>query len=134
MTDSGRAVIRIQSSKRLDFKNGDQEWPEGVSLEMYNKAGKLKSTFTANHVTYSNEENLYKGTGNVIVKNYENKDELNTEELFWDPTEKKFFTEKFVTISSEDEVHTGQGLTADDNFESYTILQPTGTINLEDSP
>jgi len=134
MTDSGRTAMRIKSLKRLDFKNGDKEWPEGLKLETYTRRGRLKSTFSANVVTYSNIDNLYKGVGNVIVKNYQNQDELNTEELFWDPKNKKFFTEKFVSITSEGEVHTGEGLTADESFESYTILKPSGTLILDDSP
>ncbi len=132
MTDSGKAVIKIQSTKRLDFKNGDQEWPEGLRLEMYTKAGNLKSTFTADRADYTKADHLYRGQGNVIVKNYQNNDEMNTEELFWDPKGKRFFTEKFVTILSDGEAHTGEGLNADETFESYTILKPSGTIIIED--
>ena len=134
MTDSGRTAMRIKSVRRLDFKNGDKEWPEGLKLETYTKSGRLKSTFSANVVTYKNIDNLYKGVGNVVVKNYQNQDELNTEELFWDPTEKTFYTKKFVTITSDGEVHTGEGLNADQSFENYTILKPSGTLTLDDSP
>ncbi len=134
MTDSGKAVIRIKSSKRLDFKSGDQEWPEGLLLSLYSKSGLLKSTFEADMVHYSKVDHLYRGEGNVIVKNYQTDDELNTEELFWDPSEKRFFTDKFVTITSDGEVHTGEGLDAEETFETYTILAPSGTLTLEDEP
>ena len=59
-------------------------------------------------------------------------DELNTELLFWSPGEEKFYTDKFVTIISEGEVHTGKGLSANQDFSSYKILEPAGTIQIEE--
>jgi len=132
MTDSGRALVKIRSLRRLDFQNGDQEWPQGLNLEIYNEDGSLESTFRADIVTYSRDDDLYRGEGNVIVRNFDNGDELNTEELFWDPSEGIFFTEKFVTITSDDELHTGEGLTADENFSTYTIHKPEGELSFDE--
>lgn len=134
LTDSGKAVMRIKSPRRQDLKNGDQEWEEGLNLEIYKKNGDLETEFSADYVIYTRSEDLYKGVGNVVVKNYESDDELNTEELFWDPSNQLFYTEKFVSIISEDEVHTGNGLTADENFNSYTIHEPSGTLTLSEEP
>lgn len=135
MTDSGRAVIRIRSAQKITFKSGDEEWPEGLNLEIYRKDGQTKqSTFRSDKAEYSSEEDIYRGIGNVVVENFESKDELNTEELFWDPNKEIFYTEKFVTIISEGEIHTGNGLTADQNFDSYTIHEPSGTLTIEDDP
>lgn len=134
-TDSGLAVVRIKSPKRLDYKGGDQEWPDGLFVEIYGKDGKsLQSTFRSDKAIYDSEEDIYKGTGNVVVENFETKDELNTEELFWDRHEEQFYTEKFVTIISDGEIHTGNGLTADQNFDTYTIHDPKGTMTIEDEP
>lgn len=102
-------------------------------LELLNKEGAVESTFKADYVYYTAEDNLYKGTGNVVVENMETGDELTTEELFWDPDEEKFYTERFVTIVSEDEVHTGDGLVASEDFETYKITKPSGTITLEEN-
>lgn len=135
MSDSGKAMIRIKSPKRLDYKDGNQEWPQGMYLEFYRGDGKtLHSTFRSDVAEYNSEEDIYKGTGNVVVQNFQTDDELNTEELFWDPQEEIFYTEKFVTIVSDGEIHTGNGLTADQNFDSYTILDPKGTMTIEDDP
>ena len=135
MTDSGRAVIRIKSPHKITYKSGDEEWPEGLSLEIYRKDGKTKqSTFRSDKAEYSSEEDVYRGIGNVVVENFDTKDELNTEELFWDPNKEIFYTEKFVTIVSDGEIHTGNGLTADQNFDTYTIHEPSGTLTIEDDP
>lgn len=135
MTDSGKALIRIRSAQKITFKSGDEEWPEGLNLEIYRKDGKTKqSTFRSDEAEYSSEEDVYRGIGNVVVQNFDTKDELNTEELFWDPNKEIFYTEKFVTIVSDGEIHTGNGLTADQNFETYTIHDPKGSLTIEDDP
>ena len=69
---------------------------------------------------------------NKVVKNIDTGDELNTELLFWSPAEEKFYTDSFVTIISDGEVHTGKGLSANQDFSSYEILEPAGTIQIEE--
>ena len=53
-------------------------------------------------------------------------------QLYWSPAEEIFYTDKFVTILSEGEIHTGEGLRANQDFTSYQILKPSGTINLRE--
>ena len=77
-------------------------------------------------------EKLYKGEGNVIVRNLKKKEQLNSEELFWNLKEEKIFTEKFVRIETEDEILLGEGLEASQDFENYTIKNPTGIISIDD--
>lgn len=132
MSDSGNVVLILKAPKQLDHENGDRFYPEGLNLEYFQKNQSPICTFQSNSATYSSAMDLWKGEGNVIVKNLENGDELNTEELFWSPQEKRFYTEKFVTIVSEGELHKGEGLTADQNFNSYRIHKPTGTISVDE--
>ncbi len=132
MSDAGNIVVKLKAARQLDLFNGDTEWPEGLYLEYLNAEGVITSTFVADYVYKDAKENLYRGEGNVVVKSLSNGDELNTEELFWDPVKEQFYTDRFVTIKSEDEVHTGEGLTANQDFTSYQILKPSGTINIID--
>ncbi|MEM0941243.1 MAG: LPS export ABC transporter periplasmic protein LptC [Bacteroidota bacterium] len=135
LSDSGKFVMQIESPKQNDFEGGDKEWPEGVFVEYFDKAGKdITTMFSANYVYYTKEDQLYRAAGNVVVRNYETGDELTTEELFWDEKNEKYYTEKFVTIKSDDEVHTGEGLEANQNFTSYQIIKPSGTFILENDP
>ncbi|MEQ9298722.1 MAG: LPS export ABC transporter periplasmic protein LptC [Cyclobacteriaceae bacterium] len=131
---SDSAVIRLKLRAPLQqvFDNGDENFPEGMSLEIYDANGVLNATYRSNKAKKVAEENYYLGEGNVIVKNLQNGDELNTEELYWYQAESLFKTEKFVTIKSEGELHTGEGLEATQDFSYYTIKKPTGTISIED--
>lgn len=134
MSDSGLVVMRLETALQNNFENGDREWPNGFQIKWYNKRGQVTSYFSANYVYFTKAENLYRAEGNVVVKSYANQDELNTEELFWNQTEEKFFTDKFVTINSDDEVHTGEGMQSNQDFTEYRILKPNGTFTLEDDP
>jgi len=135
LSDSGKFVMKLQSSKQSNFEGGDIEWPEGAFVEYYDNAGiNITTMFKANYVYYTSEEELYRATGNVVVRNYDTGDELTTEELFWDEKNEEYYTEKFVTIISDEEVHTGEGLKANQDFSEYQILNPSGTFTLEDDP
>ena len=131
---SDSAVIRLKLIAPLQqvYENGDEYFPQGMNLEIYDQDGALNATYRSNKARKNAEGNYYLGEGNVIVKNLQNGDELNTEELYWYQAEALFKTEKFVTIKSEGELHTGEGLEATQDFSYYTIKKPTGTISIED--
>lgn len=135
MSDSAKLVFHMTAAKENSFENGDAEWPKGLFLESFGHEGQSKTSFRANYVYYTKADNLYRSEGNVIVQNLATGDELNTEELFWNPSKKgeEFYTEKFVTIKSEDEVHTGEGLKSNQDFTSYRILKPSGSFVLEEA-
>ncbi|MEP0367780.1 MAG: LPS export ABC transporter periplasmic protein LptC [Cyclobacteriaceae bacterium] len=132
LSDSAKVIMILQAKKQNDFENDDREWPEGMYLEYLDDFGQVESTFKADYVYYTAETDIYRGEGNVVVKNIESGDELTTEELYWSPEEERFYTDRFVTIVSEDEVHTGEGLEADEDFETYKITNPSGTISVDE--
>lgn len=131
-SDSAIVKIRINAPKQLNFENGNEEYPLGVRLKFYDETGKEISNLRADKAYYIAEEKHYKAVGNVVVRNLETQDRLNTEELYWNPNEERVYTDKFVTIRSLDEVHKGEGLEATQDFENYQILKPTGTITIDE--
>ena len=68
-------------------------------------------------------ENLYRGEGNVQIKNLIKDQSLQSEEIFWNQAEKKIYTEKFVTIQDKQTLFNGSGMEADDSFSNYTLKQ-----------
>ena len=132
-SDSAQTTLKIQAPYELDFESGDKEFPKGIYVEFYDKgSGNITSTLKANKGYYYDDRKLYKGEGNVIVRNLKKKEQLNSEELFWNLKEEKIFTEKFVRIETEDEILLGEGLEASQDFENYTIKNPTGIISIDD--
>lgn len=120
-SENDRITVKMTAELMYQFQNEDREFPKGVYLEFYNEFGRLESTLKANHAFYFKTEAQWRGRGNVEVKNVEKNEQLNTEELFWKPSEKEIFTEKFVTIRQQGDVIYGTGLTAKQDLSDYTI-------------
>lgn len=131
-TENDRIKVKLLAALLYEKQNGDREFPKGVYLEFYDESGKISSTLRANHAYFFKEEDKWRGQGNVEVVNMEKNEQLNTEELFWKPKEKRIYTEKFVTIRQQSDVIYGEGLDASQDLSSYKILKPTGTIQIDE--
>lgn len=120
---SDSAVLRseIRAPKQLEFANGDLEFPEGIDIQFFNLQGQLETTMRADKGYFLRDQNLYKGEGNVQVKNLSKDQRLQTEELFWNQAERKIYTEKFVTIQERQTLFNGTGMEADDSFSTYKL-------------
>lgn len=120
---SDSAVLRseITAPKQLEFANGDLEFPEGIDIQFFNLQGQLETTMRADKGYFLRDQNLYKGEGNVQVKNLPKDQRLQTEELFWNQAERKIYTEKFVTIQERQTLFNGTGMEADDGFSTYKL-------------
>ena len=131
-SDNSKLRLKLNSNEYFVHKNEDEEYPKGLSMEIYStKENKMIATFVSNHVIKFYKDNFYKATGNVILTNLETNDVLNTEELLWYPEKEKFFTDKFITIKTDNELHKGEGMESNQDFSSYRIIKPMGSIQFE---
>lgn len=123
---SDSAVVRseIRAPKQLEFSNGNIEFPEGIDIQFFEVDGTLSTTMTADKGYFLKTENIYKGIGNVQVKNLLKDQRLQSEELYWNPTDKKIYTETFVTIQKGKTLFNGTGMEADESFSKYSIKNP----------
>lgn len=131
-TENDKMKAKVMADVVYEFQNGDREFPKGLYLEFYNEFGKLESVLKANHAYFFKEENKWRGRGKVEVKNIETDEQLNTEELFWKPNEKKIFTESFVTIRQQGDVIYGTGLDAKQDLSDYKIRHPYGEFDVKE--
>lgn len=125
--------IKLEAKKIFEFQNGDQEFPEGLSLEFYDETGTMTSTLKANSAFFFKSEEKWRGRGNVEVKNVSKGEQLNTEELFWKRDTKRIFTDKFVTIKQQNDLEYGTGLEAAQDLSDYTILNPKGELEVKEN-
>ncbi|MDH4057165.1 MAG: LPS export ABC transporter periplasmic protein LptC [Cyclobacteriaceae bacterium] len=126
--------VLLQADLVHEFQSGDREFPKGIYIEFFDEQGVLSSKLRANHAYYTSKENLWKATGKVEVVNIEKNEQLNTEELFWQPAKQDIYTESFVTIRMQTEVIYGEGLEAKQDMSSYTIKKPQGEFALKEAP
>ncbi len=131
-SESATTRLKLVTPLLKEFASGNREFPEGIYMEFYNEEGVMTTTLKANEAKYFKEEDHWRGRGDVVIKNIENGQQLNTEELFWKPSEERMFTEKFVKISLPDQVLYGNGLEAKQDFSEYTIKQPEGEFYVDE--
>lgn len=131
-SDSAVVRLKLVASKELIFENQDQEFPEGIYLELYDVNGQMTTTITANYCYYYNKEDKYRALRDVVVKNITNMEEIHTEELFWDRQEETVYTNKFVLIQTQDEILFGEGMEASQDMSWWRILKVRGTITLDE--
>ena len=130
-TDSGKVKTIMNAPLRLEYKNGDETYPNGIVLDFYNAQGEKYTRLTADKAHKLSKENKYTAFGNVVVINTLEKQQLNTEELNWTPSNHKITTDKNVTITTETEILKGKGMTARQDFSTYKITKPTGKFSIE---
>ena len=130
-SDSARLRVSLKAALQEEYKGGDQEFPKGILIFVYDKEGRKTTRLTANRGRYIKKKNKYVAIGNVVVVNLLKNEELRTEELHWTPTDRQIFTDERVTIKTPNELIKGTALKADESFTRYTIYKPDGTIKVK---
>lgn len=130
-SDSAQVRIKLEAQRQLQYINGDQDFPEGIYIEFFDELGVKTTSIKANQGYFNKEEDKYTATGEVVVKNLESGEKLETEILHWERNKKSIHTDRYVEIESEGEILMGEGLEAKEDFSSYEILKPTGVFSLE---
>ncbi len=136
LSDSARLHIRLTAPLEQIFENSDKLYPKGAAVEFYDKPGKLIiNTINAKWVKFDNAKQLYILRGTVKVANVPEKQQLNTEELFYNRGQQKIYTDSamFVRVQTPTEVLTGNGLTANQDFSRYGIHRPKGIFSLAEA-
>lgn len=131
-SDSAQLKVMVTGDKQLELQNGNREFPEGIYVEFYDEQEKLSSTLKADYGIIDKQTEIYTVIGNVEVVNQGENQKLNTEELNWNPkgkSQEQLYTDKTVRIADNGNLIVGEGMTADQNFNKYTIKKVTGEFN-----
>lgn len=131
LSDSAKVRIEVKAPLQLEFQNGNQTYPKGVTVEFYNPQGKKYTRLTADAGKYEKTTHIYTVTGNVVVRNLEKDDRLDTDELHWSPHAQDIYTTQKVKITTPTEILHGNGMRAKQDFMSYKITQPTGKFTVK---
>ena len=135
-TDSGYRQIVLTSPHMRRFAGSDpySEFPEGFKVTFYDTAGKANSFIQANYgITYKKRKTMH-ARNNVVVRNFDTEEQLNTEDLIWNQNKKMIYANTFVKITTPDKVMYGDSLQAHESFKDREIYNLTGVIEfVEDS-
>jgi LPS export ABC transporter protein LptC len=131
-SDSARLKFKLKAPLEQKYDQGDVWYRQGVLLTFYDGVGRVQNTLSGNVGHYDKGKNLYHVRGHVRVVSAVKKQQVDTEELFFDQNKERIYTDTFVRIETATEVLTGTGLTANQDFSRYTILHPAGTFVLKE--
>jgi LPS export ABC transporter protein LptC len=131
-SDSGKVIAYLESPLMRNYEQPKayMEFPEGFKVIFYDAGLNPKSEITAKYGIRFEKTRIMEAKNNVVVKNLEKNEQLNTEHLIWDENKRIIYSEVFVKITREDEVLYGDGLQSDQDFENYTINNPTGEFKI----
>jgi LPS export ABC transporter protein LptC len=129
----GRIQMIMEAPTMLRFAGEKpyMELPDGFLMIFYDSLMNENSRISAMYAIQYEQDQLIDTRNNVVVKNIENDETLNTEQLIWDQKNQTIYTEKFVKITTNEEVLYGDGFESDDRFTSWRIKNPKGTFYLD---
>ncbi len=109
------------------------EFPKSLHVDFYDDSTKVESQLFAKYGRYLENEDKVFLRDSVIVFNMKQGDTLRTDELYWDQNKEIFYTDKKVAIHTPEQIIYGIGLNAKQDFSQYTVIKPTGFLNVADS-
>ncbi len=131
-SDSGKVQAYLESPYMTRYEDDESyiEFPDGFKIIFFDSVLNPSSQITANYGISFEKKKIMEAKNNVVVKNIEKGEQLDTEHLVWDRNKKTIYSEVFVKITRDDEVIYGDGLISDQNFEYYKIKNASGEFSI----
>jgi len=135
ISDSGYAKLEIIASLAETFRGKQYvtKVKDSLRVNFFNEKGKIISTLFA----LSGEINFTNGT--IIVKdsvrlyNFQNKQLLETEALFWNQKDSTIYSLSQIIVRSPKGIVIGKdGIKTTQEFNKYELLKPEGKIQIEE--
>lgn len=109
------------------------EFPKTLHVDFYDSTQKIQSKLFAKYGLYYNNQGLVLLRDSVIIFNITG-DTMRCEKLWWDQNKQIIYTDVPVHIVQQGEPLEGKnGMTANQNFDSWTLLNAKGTLPVADS-
>ena len=134
-SENGKMTLELTAPKMISYQNSDSytEFPNGLKIIFYDSVMQPKSELTANYgVSYDSKRTML-ARGNVVVRNFQKQEQLNTESLLYDQIAKKVSTDEFVKITTLDRTILGKGMESDELFDNWVIKNVTGTFYVNEN-
>lgn len=136
-SDSGVVVYEIIATRMEKFDEPENVtvFKDGFEVNFFKEKDSIISKLTADYAEIRDKENMIIARNNVIFTNYEKKQTLKTEELFWDKVAKRVRTDKHFEVIGEETIVLGYGLDTDENFTEYNAhkVQVTRLVEKNDT-
>ncbi len=133
-SDSGFVKAKLISKVVQHFGGEDPYilFPEGLFVIFYDRDMNEESTLTAGHGKSFERRKLLVAQKDVVVRNLQKNEQLNTEKLSWDQRKHIIFSDVDVKITTPSDILYGTGLRSDEKFDRYEVMNPKGEVGVQD--
>lgn len=134
-TDSGFAQVRIRATLAESFSKPEHitKLKDGLQVDFFSDDGKVVSSLTALYGEVNHKTGLMFVRDSVILRNFEKKQSLETEELFYNQIDSSIYTDRNVILRRNGKVGTGSGIRTTQSFNYYKVTNPAGEAAFSDS-
>lgn len=131
-TDSGYARVEVYAALAETYSKPEAvtKLKDGIKVNFFSADGKIVSTLTALYGEINNTKGTMFVRDSVQLVNYEKKQRMETEALFWNQKDSAIYTTSNVVVRSPDGIVYGDGIRTKQDFSSYEFLKPHGRINM----
>lgn len=129
-SDSGRVQARLTAPllNQYSGKLPRMDFPKGFYLIMYDSIMRVKSTIKADYGIRFDLRGYMEARGNVIVRNEQKNEQLNTEHLIWDERNHRIYNTDPIKVTTPGKVLYGNDLESDEAFTRYNFKNPSGQM------
>jgi LPS export ABC transporter protein LptC len=134
-SEMGKIAYELIAPKMISYQKLDAytELPNGLRIIFYDSLMQPKSEITANYGISWDSKNTMEARGNVVIRNFQKNEQLNTESLVYDRNARKVSTNDFVKITTPDRLILGKGMESDELFDNWAIKDVSSTIFVEEN-
>ena len=133
-TDSGYRQVILTSPYMERYAGNDPYavFPEGFRVTFYDTTGMPNSFIRADYGISYEKRKWMLARNDVVVRNFDTEEQLNTENLVWDERKKLIYANTFVKITTPDKVVYGDSLKAHESFKWRELYNIRAEIEFEE--
>lgn len=127
-SEDGEVRFEIIATRMETYSKPENKtlFKNGLQVNFFKSKDSIESTLTADYAELHEAKSYLLARNKVIFTNFEKKQTLKTEELFWDQQTKRIKTEKAFEVLGESSQVIGYGLDANETFSEYNAHNVIG--------
>lgn len=135
ISDSGITRYKLITKEWLYYSKAADpffHFPNGIHIEQFDSLFQTETTIKADTAYYYEKREFIKLAGHVDITNIQ-EERFETELLYWDQKEGKFYSDKFIKITQPGRITTGIGFEANQGMTKHKIFNIQGQYEYDET-
>lgn len=137
-TKNGVVVMRMEADVMERYSTDSMNYetfPRGLAVYGYTDEGLLETTIFSDNAVHetmkrSDQEEIWKAYGNVVIKNVIKQETMETDTLYWDRANEELYTDCYIRMYSPDGFMQGYGMRSNQKASNSVILRPFNSFGV----